>query len=172
MKLITVIFFYNYYTQFYHTSCKFPLQWTPSIVQAILSYFKQLMSLWISDYNVSPPAWISSAGIWSLPGDLYSFNFYIPEDHNLNFYCHENLRSHTWNIQEIALWTAFHFSPLAFGSVNHFTQWTMNSPVGLMVCAFTHINRTWICILQVNIASLFWHSPFHSLHDPNHQCWY
>jgi hypothetical protein len=35
------------------------------------------MSLWISDCNISPPAWISSAGIWSLPGDLYFFNFAI-----------------------------------------------------------------------------------------------
>jgi hypothetical protein len=35
------------------------------------------MSLWISDSNISPPAWISSAGIWSLSGDLYFFNFAI-----------------------------------------------------------------------------------------------
>jgi hypothetical protein len=35
----------------------------------------ELMSLWISCHNVSPFAWINSAGIWSLPGDLYFFNF-------------------------------------------------------------------------------------------------
>jgi hypothetical protein len=33
------------------------------------------MSFWIADSNISPPAWISSAEIWSLPGDLYFFNF-------------------------------------------------------------------------------------------------
>jgi hypothetical protein len=38
------------------SSCLFHIQW---------------MSLWITDTNVSPPAWISCAGIWSLPGDLY-----------------------------------------------------------------------------------------------------
>jgi hypothetical protein len=31
----------------------------------------KLMSLWISDCNVSPPAWKSSARIWLVPGDLY-----------------------------------------------------------------------------------------------------
>jgi hypothetical protein len=35
------------------------------------------MSLWITDTNVSPPAWYSSAGIWSLPRDLYFFSFAI-----------------------------------------------------------------------------------------------
>jgi hypothetical protein len=36
------------------------------------------MNLWISDCNASPPAWISSASIRSLPDDLYvSFNFAI-----------------------------------------------------------------------------------------------
>jgi hypothetical protein len=35
------------------------------------------MSLWIEDSNILPPAWISSAGIWSLPGDFYFSNFAI-----------------------------------------------------------------------------------------------
>jgi hypothetical protein len=35
------------------------------------------MSLGISDRNISPPAWISSAGMSSLPGYLYVFSFAI-----------------------------------------------------------------------------------------------
>jgi hypothetical protein len=37
----------------------------------------ELMSLQIADANVSPPAWISYAGILSLPGDSYFFSFAI-----------------------------------------------------------------------------------------------
>jgi hypothetical protein len=37
----------------------------------------ELISLWILERNISPPAWISSAGISSLPGDFYLFNFAI-----------------------------------------------------------------------------------------------
>jgi hypothetical protein len=33
------------------------------------------MSLWIADSIISPPDSIRSAGIWSLPGDLYFFSF-------------------------------------------------------------------------------------------------
>jgi hypothetical protein len=35
----------------------------------------EFMSLLITDTNISPPAWYSSAEIWSLPGDLYFFSF-------------------------------------------------------------------------------------------------
>jgi hypothetical protein len=35
------------------------------------------MSLWISEPNVSPPAWINSGEIWSIPGNLY-FLAYFP----------------------------------------------------------------------------------------------
>jgi hypothetical protein len=35
------------------------------------------MSIWISESNVWPPPRIISAGIWSLPGDLYILNFAI-----------------------------------------------------------------------------------------------
>jgi hypothetical protein len=35
------------------------------------------MGLCISDANVSAPTWISSVGIWPLPGDLYFFNFAV-----------------------------------------------------------------------------------------------
>jgi hypothetical protein len=37
----------------------------------------ELINLCISERNVLPPALISSAGIWSILGDLYSFSFYI-----------------------------------------------------------------------------------------------
>jgi hypothetical protein len=37
----------------------------------------ELTSLWIADSNILPPAWISSARILPLPGDLYFFNFAI-----------------------------------------------------------------------------------------------
>jgi len=35
------------------------------------------MSLWISERNILPPAWIISAGMWSIPVDLYLFSFSI-----------------------------------------------------------------------------------------------
>jgi hypothetical protein len=35
------------------------------------------MSLRISDRNISSPDWIIAAGIWSLPDDLWFFNFLI-----------------------------------------------------------------------------------------------
>jgi hypothetical protein len=40
--------------------------------QRILATIEELL-----DSNVSLPAWISSAGIWTLPGDLDSFNYAI-----------------------------------------------------------------------------------------------
>jgi hypothetical protein len=59
MKLITVICLDNYYLQFYRHSCK-------SYNNGFLSLIRlqiELMSLCISDRNVSPHAGISSARI-------------------------------------------------------------------------------------------------------------
>jgi hypothetical protein len=74
MKVTAVIFNNNYYSQFYRP----PFQ-SVTITDSIhwsgnsSSFQIQLMSLWTSDNNVSPPTWISYVGIWSLPGDLYLF---------------------------------------------------------------------------------------------------
>jgi hypothetical protein len=60
-----------------------PFLWIGTIIDSFhwsgnSSLFQtELMSLWISDSNISPPAWISSTGIWSLLGDLYFFYFAI-----------------------------------------------------------------------------------------------
>jgi hypothetical protein len=60
-----------------------PFLWISTILDSFHrsgnSYLFQikLMSLWIWDRNVSLPAWISSAKIWSQPDGLYLFNFAI-----------------------------------------------------------------------------------------------
>jgi hypothetical protein len=41
------------------------------------SLFQIEVNMCISECNILPPAWISSARIWSLPGDLYHLRFSI-----------------------------------------------------------------------------------------------
>jgi hypothetical protein len=78
MKLIAVTSHDNYCSQFNGSSFKLVKWWdsfhwsgTPPLFQM------ELMRLWISDHNVLPHAWMSSAGIWSLPSDWYVFDFAI-----------------------------------------------------------------------------------------------
>jgi hypothetical protein len=48
------------------------------------SFQTELMSVWIADTNVSPPAWVSSAGTSSRPAELYfptlQSSFQLPDD--------------------------------------------------------------------------------------------
>jgi hypothetical protein len=37
----------------------------------------ELISLWITEYDVLPPAYVNSARMLSLPGNLYLFRFLI-----------------------------------------------------------------------------------------------
>jgi hypothetical protein len=68
----------NYYSQLF-----LPFFWIDTVIDSfhlLGSFFlfqTELMSLWIPDSNVSPPAWIGSARIWSLQGSLYFFNFAV-----------------------------------------------------------------------------------------------
>jgi hypothetical protein len=67
----------NYYSQFYqllqvctvldsfHWSCN------------SLLFQVEFIIFWISEHNILPPAWTSSVGIWSVPGDFYLFSLSI-----------------------------------------------------------------------------------------------
>jgi hypothetical protein len=77
MKLITVVCLENYWLVLlsffsignvidsFHSWGNFSLLWM------------ELRTLWFSKHNVSPLVWISSAGIWSILGDLCLLNFTI-----------------------------------------------------------------------------------------------
>jgi len=73
-----VICLYNCYCLFYHPSCK-SVQWsTPSTPQAIPHYSIKINMLRISEQIFLHPALISSAGIWSVPGDWCLLAFKYP----------------------------------------------------------------------------------------------
>jgi hypothetical protein len=78
MTLIEVIFCGNYYSQFCPSFCK-SVQCRPlSMIRQPFLILIELMSLWVWDGNVSSPAWISSGGVWSLPGDVRLSKFVMP----------------------------------------------------------------------------------------------
>jgi hypothetical protein len=78
MKLVTMIHLYNYFSQFHHPPFK-QAEYTPSIAEAILPYFKLSTKFVDLRYIVSSPSSTSSVGMGSIPGDLYFFQFLQPQ---------------------------------------------------------------------------------------------
>jgi hypothetical protein len=73
MKLIIVMSDDNYCSQRY----RFVYWYYNRLLPLIRQLQTEWMSLWSSDHNISPPAWIISAGIWAPLGDLCFFYFLI-----------------------------------------------------------------------------------------------
>jgi len=74
-KLTKVICLYNYYSLFYHLFINRHNDRFLPLLRQLLLVQLELISLWISGRNILPPALISSARIWSIPGNLCLFIF-------------------------------------------------------------------------------------------------
>jgi hypothetical protein len=77
MKLMAVIYHYNYYSKF----ITFFVNWYSNRPLSPIRHFflipSRINEIQECRHCVSYPAWIRSAGIWTLPGSLCLFNFAI-----------------------------------------------------------------------------------------------